>query len=83
MANRWRNNGNSERLYFVAPKSLQMVIAAMKLKKQKQKQKQKTLLLERKAMTNLDSIMKSRDNPSLTNVHLVKAMVFPVVVFGC
>ena len=61
------------------------MIAAMKLKKQKQKQKQKqkTLLLERKAMTNLDSIMKSRDNPSLTNVHLVKAMVFPVVVFGC
>ena len=41
------------------------------------------LLLGRKAMTNLDSIMKSRDNPSLTNVHLVKAMVFPVVVFGC
>ena len=62
-----------------------MVIAAMKLKKQKQKQKQKqkTLLLERKAMTNLDSIMKSRDNPSLTNVHLVKAMVFPVVMYAC
>ena len=77
MANRWRNNGNSERLYFVAPKSLQMVIAAMKFLKKK------TLLLERKAMTNLDSIMKSRDNASLTNVHLVKAMVFPVVVFGC
>ena len=63
MANRWRNNGNSERLYFVAPKSLQMVIAAMKLKKQKQKQKQKTLLLERKAMTNLDSILKAETLP--------------------
>ena len=41
------------------------------------------LLLGRKVMTNLDSIMKSRDNASLTNVHLVKAMVFPVVVYGC
>ena len=70
-------------LFWGASKSREMVIAAMKLKKQKQKQKQKTLLLERKAMTNLDSIMKSRDNPSLTNVHLVKAMVFPVVVLGC
>ena len=41
------------------------------------------LLLGRKAMTNLDSILKSKDNTLLTNVHLVKAMVFPVVMYGC
>ena len=41
------------------------------------------LLLERKAMTNLDSILKSRDVALPTKVHLVKAMVFPVVMYGC
>ena len=41
------------------------------------------LLLGRKAMTNLDSILKSRDITLLTNVHLVKAMVFPVIMYGC
>ena len=41
------------------------------------------LLLGRKAMTNLDSILKSRDITLSTNVHLVKAMVFPVVMYGC
>ena len=41
------------------------------------------LLLGRKAMTNLDSILKSRDITSLTKVHLVKAMVFPIVIYGC
>ena len=41
------------------------------------------LLLGRKAMTNLDSILKSRDTILLTKVHLVKAMVFPVVMYGC
>ena len=41
------------------------------------------LLLGRKAMTNLDSILKSRDTTLPTNVHLVKAMVFPVVMYGC
>ena len=41
------------------------------------------LLLGRKAMTNLDSILKSRDITLLTEVHLVKAMVFPVVMYGC
>ena len=40
-------------------------------------------LLERKAMTNLDSILKSRDITLLTKVHLVKAMVFPVIMYGC
>ena len=41
------------------------------------------LLLGRKAMTNLDSVLKSRDITLLTEVHLVKAMVFPVVMYGC
>ena len=52
-----------------------MVIAAMKLKKH--------LLLGRKVMTNLDSIFKSRDITLSTKVHLVKAIVFPVVMYGC
>ena len=51
-----------------------MVTAAMKLKR---------LLLGRKAMTNLDNILKSRDITLPTKVHLVKAMVFPVVMCGC
>ena len=41
------------------------------------------LLLERKAMTNLDSILKSRDTALLTKIHIVKAMVFPVVMYRC
>ena len=41
------------------------------------------LLLGRKAMTNLDSILKSRDITLSTKIHLVKAMVFPVVMYGC
>ena len=41
------------------------------------------LLLGRKAMTNLDSILKSREITLATNVHVVKAMVFPVVIYGC
>ena len=41
------------------------------------------LLLERKVMTNLDSILKSRDTTLLTKIYLLKAMVFPVVMYGC
>ena len=75
MGNRWVSSGNSVRLYFWgAPKSLQMVIAAMKLRH---------LLLGRKVMTNLHSILKSRDITLPTKVRLVKAMVFPVVMYGC
>ena len=59
---------------FWAPKSLQMVTEAMN---------KRHLLLERKAMTNVDSISKSRDITSPTKVHLVKAMVFPAVMYGC
>ena len=74
MANSWGNNGNSDRLYFWAPKSLQTVTAAMKLRH---------LLLKRKAMTNLDSAVKSRDITLLTKVHIIKAVVFPAVMYGC
>ena len=56
-----------------APKSLQMVTAAMKLE---------DLLLGRKVMSNLDSILKSRDVTLPTKVRLVKAMVFPAVMYG-
>ena len=77
MANRWGNSGHSDRLYFwEAPKSLQMVTAAMKLK-------DVCLLLGRNVTTNLDSIFKSRDITLPTKVHLVKAMMFPVVMYGC
>ena len=64
----------SQTLSFWAPKSLQMVIAAMKLKD--------AYSLE-EVMTNLDSIFKSRDITLPTKAHLVKAMVFPVVMYGC
>ena len=57
-----------------APKSLQMLTAAMILRH---------FLLGRKVMINLDSILKSRDITLPTKVHLVKAMVFPVVMYGC
>ena len=60
-------------LVFWAPKALQMVTRAMKLR---------LLLLERKAMTNLDSTLKSKDITLPIKVYLVKAMVFPVVMYG-
>ena len=74
MASRWGNNGNSDRLFSWAPKSLQMVTASHEIKRH--------LLLGRKAMTRLDSILKSRDITWPTKVHLVKTMVFPVVMCG-
>ena len=75
MANRRRNNGNSDTFFPWAPKSLQMVTAAMKLKDASS--------LEGKLTTNLDTIFKSRDITLPTKVRLVKAMVFPVVTYGC
>ena len=74
MANRWGNNGNSESLYFGGV--LQMVTAAIKKKK-------RCLFLGRKAMINLDSILKSRDFTLPAKVYLIKAMIFPVVIYGC
>ena len=73
MANRWGGNGNSERLYFHGSRITADGDCSHK----------KHLLLGRKAMTNLDSILKNRDITLLTKVHLVKAMVFPVVIYGC
>ena len=61
-------------LFWGAPKSRQMVIAAMKLKD--------ACSLE-ETMTNLDTILKSRDNTLPTKVHLAKAMIFPIVMYGC
>ena len=71
MEKQWKQ---CEALFLGAPKSLWMVIAAMKLRH---------LLLGRKVMTNLDSILKSRVITLPTKVRLVKAMVFPVVMYGC
>ena len=59
---------------FGGSKIMQMVTAAVKLRR---------LLLGRKAMTNLDSVLKSRDITLPTKVCLVKAMVFPMVMYGC
>ena len=71
MANRSGKSESSERFYFErAPKSLHVVVAVMKLKD--------TLPLGRKAMTNSDSILKSREITLPTKVHIVKAMIFPV-----
>ena len=71
MGKQWKQCQTS---FWGAPKSLQMVTAAMKLK---------DLLLGGKVMTNLDSILKSRDITLPTKVRLVKTMVFPVVTYEC
>ena len=75
MANRWGNNGNSDSLYFLDSKITADGDCSHEFKR--------CLLLGRKAMTNLDSIFKSRDVTLPTKFHLVKAMVFPVVMYGC
>ena len=74
MANRWENNGNSDR-HCLGSKITADGNCSHETKR--------CLLLGRKAMTNLGSILKSRDITLLTKVHLVKAMVFPVVMYGC
>ena len=77
MANIWGNNGNSERLYLGGG------VSKITVDGDCIHQIKRHLLLERKAMTNLDSILKSRDITLSTKVHLVKAMGFPVVMYGC
>ena len=72
MGKQWKQ---CQTLFFWTPKSLQMVICSHEIKKH--------LLLGRKVMSNLDSIFKSRDITLPTKVHVVKAMVFPVVMYGC
>ena len=69
--NRWGNSGNSGRLYFLG------------LQNHCSHEIKRRLLLGRKATINLDSILKSRDITLATKVHLVKGMVFPVVMCGC
>ena len=75
MADRWGNNGNSERLYFWGSKITADGDCSHELKR--------CLILGRKAMANLDSILKSRDIALPTRVCLAKAAVFPVVMYGC
>ena len=72
---RWGNSGNSVRLYFFGSKITADGDFSHEIKRR--------LLLGRKVMTNLDSIFKSRDITLPTKVHLVKAMIFPVVMYGC
>ena len=74
MANRWGNSGNSDRLYFGGLQITADGDCSHEIKRR--------LLLGRKVMTNLDSILKSRDIILPTKVHLVKAMGFPVVIYG-
>ena len=75
MANRRGNNGNHDRHYFVGSKITADADCSYEIKRR--------LLLGRKVMTNLDVILKSRDITLPTKVCLVKAMVFPVVMYGC
>ena len=74
-ANRWGNNGNSDRLIFFGSKIIADGDCSHKIKRY--------LLLGRKAITNLDSILKSRDITLPTKIHRVKALVFPVFMYGC
>ena len=71
MAKRWGENGNSDRFYFLGLQNY----CSHKMKR--------LLLLGRKTMTNLDSILKYGDIPLPTKVYLVKAMVFTIVMYGC
>ena len=75
MGNRWGNSGNSVDFTFLGSKITAFGDCSHGIKRR--------LLFGRKVMTNLDSILKSRDITLLTLVHLVKAMVFPVVIYGC
>ena len=75
MANRWGNSGNIDRLNFLGSKITADGDCSHEIKR--------CLLLGRRVMTNSESIFKSRDITLPTKVHLVKAMVFPVVMYGC
>ena len=74
MANIWRSNGNSERLYFGGSINTADGDCSHEIKRR--------LLLGRKAMTNLDIILKSREFTLLIKIQLVKAMVFPLTMYG-
>ena len=74
MANRWGNNGNSDRLYSWAPITADGD-CSHEIKRH--------LFLGRKTIINLNGVLESRDVTMLTKVHIVRAMVFPVVMYGC
>ena len=75
MANKWGNNGNSDKFYFRVCKIIADGDCGHEIKRH--------LLIGRKAMTNLDSIFKSKDITLSAKVHLVRSIVFPVVMYGC
>ena len=76
MANKWGNNGNSDKLYFLRGSKITADSdCSHEIKRH--------LLLGRKVMTNLDSTLKSRDINLQAKIHLVKAMVFPAVMYRC
>ena len=75
LGNRWGNSGNSGKFYFGGLQDHCRCDCIHEIKR--------CLLLGRKVMTNLDSILKSRDITLPTKVRLVKAMAFPVVMYGC
>ena len=75
LANRWGKSGNCGRFYFGGSNIIADDECSYKIKI--------CLLLGRKAMTNLDNVLKSRDITLPTKVRIVKAMVFPVVMYGC
>ena len=72
MANRWANNGNSNKFYFLGLKITVDDDCSHEI--------ERCLLLGRKVMTNLDGILKSRGITLPTKVHIIKAIVFPVVM---
>ena len=74
MANIWGNNGNSDKLIFLGSKVTVDGDCIREIKR--------CLLLGRKLMTNLDRVLESRDITLLTKVHIVKAIIFPVVIYG-
>ena len=75
MVNRWGNNGNSENFIFLGSKITAVGDCSHEIKR--------CLLLRRKAMTNLESILKIRNITFLTKVCLVKGMIFPLLTYGC
>ena len=72
MGKKWKQWGT---LFSWTPESMKMVTCSHDIKRR--------LLLGRKAMTNLDSLLKSRDITLLTRIRVVKAMIFPIVMYGC
>ena len=75
ITNRWGNSGTSDRIYSFGIQNHCDGDCSHEIKRY--------LLLGRKALTNLDNILKSRDITLPTKVHIVKAMVFPIVMYGC